>query len=144
MTLSIKLHYLLLVIYFLVIVAQSQSCLNANGESVSWWTILKVPPMTGNSGYAYFDSTMTSSNLEYFNKAVDLEISPLSQTLTLINKDRLERVAWNDEKPDNHTSSTKAHAKGIIAYGKTTGKGFLVVHSIPKYPAFLADHSIYL
>lgn len=56
----------------------------------------------------------------------------------------MERVAWNDQKPDNKTSGTKAHAKGIIAYTKLSGKGFLIVHSIPHYPAFLEDHSIYL
>lgn len=60
----------------------------------------------------------------------------------LINKDKLERVAWNDEKPNNQTSTTVAHAKGLIAYSKAAGKGFYLVHSIPKYPAFLADHTI--
>jgi len=34
----------------------SQYCLNSAGEPVSWWIILKVPPMIGNSGYGYYDS----------------------------------------------------------------------------------------
>lgn len=98
--------------------------------------------MIGNSGYAYYDSSTKSGELIYYNKTVDVQISPLTQTLTLINRESLERVAWNDEKPNNQTSSSKAHSKGIIAYGKASGKGFFIVHSIPKYPAFLDDHSV--
>lgn len=40
----------------LISLAETQSCLNSNGEPVSWWVILKVPPMIGNSGYGYYDS----------------------------------------------------------------------------------------
>ncbi len=51
-------------------------------------------------------------------------------------------MTWNDEKPDNETSSSVAHSKGIMAYNKQAGRGFYIVHSIPKYPAFLDDHTI--
>jgi len=78
----------------------------------------------------------------FVNKTVDLDNSPLTQTLGLINKDKLERVAWNDEKPNNQTSSSVAHSKGLIAYNKAAGRGFYIVHSIPKYPAFLDDHNV--
>ncbi len=40
--------------------SESQYCLNAAGEPVSWWVILKVPPMINNSGYGYYDSNMKS------------------------------------------------------------------------------------
>ncbi len=73
---------------------------------------------------------------------MDLEVSPLTQTFSQINRDKLERVAWNDEKPNNETLSSVAHSKGVIAYNKQAGRGFYIVHSIPKYPAFLDDHTI--
>lgn len=98
--------------------------------------------MIGDSGYGYYDSTTASGKIQYVAKTLDLDISPLTQTLALINKNKLERVAWNDEKPNNQTSSSKAHSKGLIAYSASTGRGFYLVHSIPKYPAFLADHTI--
>lgn len=121
----------------------SQTCLNKNGVPVAWFTILKAPPpVTDSRGYAYYDSTMISDKFIYYDSTVDLDNSPLTFTLSQINKDNLERVAWNDEKPDNKTSSTSAHAKGIIAYSLAAGKGILFIHSIPKYPAFLSNHSI--
>ncbi len=121
---------------------QTSYCLNSMGQPVSWWVILKVPPRIGKSGYGYYDSTMKSGEFIYLNNSVDLQISPLTQTLAVINQANLERVAWNDEKPNNQTSSTKAHSKGLIAYGRATGRGFYIVHSIPKYPAFFADRTI--
>lgn len=121
---------------------QTQYCLNSAGEAVSWWVILKVPPTIGNSGYGYYDSNTKTDQFAFINKTVDLEVSALTQTLGLINKDKLERVAWNDEKPNNQTSSSVAHSKGLIAYNKAAGRGFYIVHSIPKYPAFLDDHNI--
>lgn len=121
---------------------RAQSCLNSSGLPVAWWIVLKVPPTIGNSGYGYYDSNSNSGQFTFVSKTIDLDVSPLTQTLGLINKDKLERVAWNDEKPDGQTSSTSAHAKGLIAYNKATGRGFYIVHSIPKYPAFFADHTI--
>lgn len=63
-------------------------------------------------------------------------------TLAQINDLGLDRVAWNDQKPNNQTSSSKAHSKGIIAYSELSATGFYIDHSIPKYPAFLDDHSV--
>jgi hypothetical protein len=53
----------LLTIICILIVLQittSHSCLNSVGEPVSWWIILKVPPMVGDSGYGYYDSNSKS------------------------------------------------------------------------------------
>lgn len=132
----------LLLIVVLLGKLQAQNCLNSAGEPVLWWVVLKVPPTIGNSGYGYYDSNMLNGQFLFTTKTIDLDVSPLTQTFSLINKDKLERVAWNDEKPNNQTSSTLAHSKGLIAYNKATGRGFYVLHSIPKYPAFLEDHTI--
>jgi hypothetical protein len=66
----------------------------------------------------------------------------LTQTILILQSDKIERIAWNDEKPNNQTSSTGAHSKGLITYNKTTGRGFYILHSIPKYPAFFTNHSV--
>lgn len=78
---------------------KAQNCLNASGLPVAWWIVLKVPPTIGNSGYGYYDSNTNTGQFTFINKTIDLDVSPLTQTLGLINKDKLERVAWNDEKP---------------------------------------------
>jgi hypothetical protein len=67
----------------------AQSCLNSQGQMVSWWVILKVPPTIGNSGYAYYDSSTQTGTFEFVNKTVDLEVSPFTQTMSIINKDSL-------------------------------------------------------
>jgi deoxyribonuclease-2 len=52
------------------------------------------------------------------------------------NKKRLAYAFYNDETPSGKTTSSGAHAKGVIA---TDGEnGFWLIHSIPKYPAFTA------
>lgn len=53
-----------------------------------------------------------------------------------INTMSMETVAWNDEKPNNQTSFNLAHSKGFISYSFADKKGFLLSHSLPKYPAF--------
>lgn len=39
---------------------------------------------------------------------------------------------WNDEIPDGATSSSKAHSKGVMGY--TSSTGFLLRHSVPRFP----------
>lgn len=68
---------------------QSQGCLNPDGEPVSWWVILKVPPMIGNSGYGYYDSNSKNGQFQIINSKVDAEGSPLIRTFELINRETL-------------------------------------------------------
>jgi hypothetical protein len=63
--------------------------MNAAGEPVAWWIVLKVPPMIDNSGYGYYDSATRSGEIEYVAKTIDLDVSPLTQTLSVINKNKL-------------------------------------------------------
>jgi len=39
---------------------------------------------------------------------------------------------YNDETDESKKSSTRAHAKGVVLFGKT--KGFWLIHSVPRYP----------
>ncbi len=70
-------------------VTLGQYCMNAAGEPVAWWIVLKVPPMIGDSGYGYYDSASGSAQLKYVSKTIDLDVSPLTQTLGLINKNKM-------------------------------------------------------
>lgn len=49
---------------------------------------------------------------------------------------KLQSVAWNDETPAGKTSSYKAHSKTVLAYNSESFEGFMIDHSIPKFPAF--------
>jgi hypothetical protein len=79
----------LILISILLVYAHSQSCLNAAGEPVSWWVILKVPPVIKNSGYAYYDSNTRSGEFIIVSKTVDLDVSPLTQTLAVLSSDKI-------------------------------------------------------
>lgn len=85
----IKHIYTLLSLIILLKNVTTQSCLNSQGLIVSWWVILKVPPTIGNSGYAYYDSSTQTGTFVFANKTVDLEVSPFTQTMSIINKDSL-------------------------------------------------------
>lgn len=119
----------------------SDTCKNHVGTTVDWWVILKVPPKIGNSGFGYYDSTFTSGVFQFIPNHVDEGSTALTMTMHQINSMELESVAWNDEKPDNQTSFNLAHSKGFIAYSAASRKGFLISHSIPKYPAF-TNHKV--
>jgi len=48
-------------------------------------------------------------------------------------------VAWNDEHPDGKTTFSGAHSKGLIAYDADNDSGFLLTHSVPKWPSINDD-----
>lgn len=60
-------------------------------------------------------------------------------TLLQINSLKLENIAWNDQKPTGQTSTKSAHSKGLVAFSFDKKRGFLLSHSIPKYPAYSGD-----
>lgn len=95
-----------------------------------------VFPGAVTGGFGYIDSTYAAPSFVVHPEAADSAGTPMTRTLSQINTLKLESVAWNDEQPNGNTSSTKAHSKGVIAYYQKTSKGFLIVHSIPKFPAF--------
>jgi len=51
-------------------------------------------------------------------------------------------IAWNDEFPSGSTKSSGAHSKGVIAYDAKTDSGFMLTHSVPKYPTVNDDNTI--
>lgn len=41
-------------------------------------------------------------------------------------------LLYNDETPGGEVSSYRAHAKGVVVFGRSLG--FWLVHSVPKFP----------
>ena len=136
-------HSCLLITLFFIFfyVGECQKCLNHLGQAVDWWVILKVPPKIGKSGFGYYDSTYSHSSFNYVSLHVDETSTALYNTLQQINTYSLESVAWNDEKPTGQTSTTLAHSKGLIGFNATSKLGFLISHSLPKYPEYI-NHKV--
>lgn len=87
--------YFFIVLLLMASGIHAQGCLNHNGNPVSWWAVLKVPPKIGKSGFGYYDSTYSQLEFQYINAHVD-DDSALTRTLLQINADSLHSVAWND------------------------------------------------
>ena len=131
--------FIMIVLYItiaLVCQTTSLSCLDQTGQPVAWWVVLKVPPKSGTNSYGYYDSNMKTGQFQYINAMIDLSKSALTYTFDSFNEKEYDRVAWNDEKPNNQTSSTAAHSKGFIGFDLQNRSGFFFSHSIPKYPDF--------
>lgn len=125
-----------LLLVLLVSLASSQSCLDINGNPVTWWAKL-IYPGSVPGGFGYFDSTFSAPSFVQYQQSVDSTGTPLYNTLNQINTMNLQTTAWNDEMPNGTTSSTKAHSKGVLAYNQQSMLGFFLCHSIPQYPAFI-------
>ena len=126
---------ILIIAAILCLGCYSQACLDPNGNTVAWWVQLLFPGSVP-GGFAYIDSTFTSSDFTIFQETPDAANTPLTRTLTQINSMNLQSTAWNDENPNGKTSSSKAHSKGVIAYNEGSYLGFLLDHSIPQFPSF--------
>lgn len=124
-----------LVFLLVLISVNADQCLNPSGTMVNWWVQMLFPGSVP-GGFGYIDSTYTAPSFVVHQEDPDSTGTPMTRTLSQINTLKLQSVAWNDEKPDGNTSSTKAHSKGVIGYNQATHKGFFIVHSIPQFPAF--------
>lgn len=121
----------------IIIFANSQHCLNHEGNAVDWMVLLNAPG-TVSEGYLYFDSLSTQSRFKKFSQRPDATGHPINRTLSQINEmTNLDWVAWNDQNPNGSTTSVKAHSKNVLVFDKTTKDGIVIVHSMPKYPAFI-------
>ena len=114
--------------------AHAIGCLDENGHAVDWWIVYKLPNVHGNSasqegfGYAYTDP---STSLHITGRSLK-NTGALWYTLNQVYSGQEGYVMWNDETPDGKTSSTHAHAKGVMGY--TSTGGFLLRHSTPRFP----------
>lgn len=93
-------------------------------------------PTSVPGGFGYFDSSFAAPSFVFHTEEGDSSKTAMTRTLNQINTLNLSSMAWNDQFPNGSESSTKAHAKGVIGYDEGNSAGFLIVHSIPKFPAF--------
>lgn len=111
----------------------NQTCLNQNGQAVSWFLQLHNPGSVS-LGYFYYDSTFTNDQFLYSSQEPDSTGTALTRTITQLNNLGVKLLAWNDQTPSGSASSTKAHSKSLIGYDETTKQGVVIVHSMPEYP----------
>jgi deoxyribonuclease II len=131
----------------------SLSCIDNHHNPVDFWTIFKFPT---SYNYTFLTSNTIGDNLEYptsHNANLSTNNNLLANTVTQLWKYRnqnfsIDYVIWNDEdsiisveNSDDRISNDDTiplekygHSKGILAIDNTTGDGFYIIHSAPRYP----------
>jgi hypothetical protein len=89
------LQRILAIAIILVTIAHTQKCLDNNGRAVTWWVQLLIPGKV-QQGFAYFDSSFKAPSFVLFNQKADSSNTPLTRTLSQINLQKLQTLAWND------------------------------------------------
>eukprot|EP00457_Paulinella_chromatophora_P007313 gb/GEZN01007336.1/.p1 GENE.gb/GEZN01007336.1/~~gb/GEZN01007336.1/.p1 ORF type:complete len:380 (-),score=40.91 gb/GEZN01007336.1/:236-1375(-) len=118
----------------------SMDCIGDSNTSVEWWLAFKFPYGTS---YAYADNTQPSLQPSQYLMA-DQQHGALSWTVSQVyvanrtgSTDESGFVLYNDESPNGKDSSSRGHTKGVV--GLNPEAGFWLIHSLPKYPAFIKD-----
>ncbi|UXI19523.1 Casein kinase II subunit alpha [Sarcoptes scabiei] len=121
----------------------SLSCVDDRGRSIDYFIGYKIPKLEKSAdnliqkGYRYLYIGPDSGSAWTQSKhSIAEENSILGATLRpiLTNNQKYNLVVYNDQKPPIRTrgTSTRAHAKGIVAIYGT--KGFWLIHTIPQFP----------
>jgi hypothetical protein len=125
---------------------------------VAYWALFKYPKSSGiqdGLGYLYSDANSPTPSLASDN--LSTITNPFWRTLGKGNADRgawmygstapfnpllfsfLRQITlsliryYNDETPEGKTTSSRAHAKGLLM-AATDATGFWIVHSVPRFP----------
>ena len=116
-------------------------CRDEDGNAVDWFVILKYPD---GFEYAYTDANTKSRGLRKSSFTLDdPSHGALAQTLVqgLYDPEDPRTVGYymyNDEFPTGQKHGTRAHAKGIIAFGTGdqawAANSFWLIHSVPRFP----------
>lgn len=108
-------------------------CRGPGGAAVDSYVALKAP---GGQRYVYASVDSPPSALHF--QADDLSSqrsavgATLQQFLAAKSNSTVGWILYNDETPGGKTSSSYAHAKGVLVF--TQNGGFWLVHSVPKFP----------
>ncbi|KAF2077583.1 hypothetical protein CYY_001124 [Polysphondylium violaceum] len=148
-----KNHFLLIILLSLLIKdVLSAVCMrdelitNQASTEVSWWMIIKIKGFS--DLYRYFDSEMDATGQDKFQVGYFLrsKYSAFGATLLPYSTQKGVRptdtgfLAYNDNilndelLNDNSFYQAGAHEKGIIGWSKTSSKGMIIQHSLPKFP----------
>jgi deoxyribonuclease-2 len=123
------------------------SCLDNSGKAVDWWISYKLPKISMSNtyisegkGFAYMDDV--APRLEIFQSYISDQTSFLGRTLNQVYKNNgIGRIMWNDETPFGKTTSSRAHAKGVLIFNDQTG--IFVRHSVPNFPPAANQSYVY-
>ena len=129
------------------------TCLDESGKAVDWFIVYKIPRLEThprlNSGYSYafisgpqitskwrafpFHSSKNSASWKLSTRLISDSNSILGQTLDQVYKNPLKYsyIFYNDQVPGKTSSSSLAHAKGILATDASSG--FWLTHSVPHF-----------
>jgi len=139
-------HILLICAQFAL--ASGLGCIDDDGNAVDWFYAYKLPENSSQSqeaiswgdGFVYLLSSGSASSWTFSDSAAGYDDSMMGRTLHpiyLSGRDDLVYVLYNDEKPDDSTSSSRGHTKGVVVLDQDSG--FWLIHSVPKYPPVTAD-----
>jgi len=109
--------------------SKGPGCLDASGKALDFFYSFKYP---NGWDYAFMDA---KHKLAKEDTPLGKGKSAIEKTMDQLYKDtsKYSYAMWNDEPPSkSKVGKPKAHAKGMIAMGKS--QGFWLTHSIPNFP----------
>ncbi|XP_066472328.1 deoxyribonuclease-2-alpha isoform X2 [Tiliqua scincoides] len=122
------------------------SCYDDSGKPVDWFIVYKLPkphhsPTEGGMRYMYLDEhtqgwVQGRSLMNDTEGAVGRTVQQL-YTEAVGRQKEMAYVLYNDQPPDDRSSSEKGHTKGVILLDRT--QGFWMLHSTPHFPPSLAE-----
>ncbi|XP_050054148.1 cell-death-related nuclease 7 [Aphis gossypii] len=115
-------------------------CKDPNGQSVDWFTAIKLPKLKSSlsNGTIYIYMDAKNPEWTYSTGIVTKEKSAIGHTVSQMyttNQAYNESIMWivyNDEPTNGPATFTKGHSKGTVVADKSSG--FWLVHSVPKFP----------
>ncbi|QGM48680.1 DNase II-like protein [Magpiepox virus] len=120
------------------------TCVNEEGKMVDWYIVYKLPrskrASTTGSSYVYIDNINTTwrlgiNRVESQNSIFGRTLQPIYDSYKNNSKRNLGYVMYNDAVPESRNySKLFGHTKGVIAWNLYGG--FLLIHSVPKFPPF--------
>ncbi|PRP85270.1 hypothetical protein PROFUN_07040 [Planoprotostelium fungivorum] len=143
---SIKMAGQTLFVFLLVVLSASAvvRCLNNEGKGVDWWVILKYPILSQGgdvgSGFAYTYADAKSPSFKYSSLRLDSDgaiPNTLNQVYNNSGSDSIGYLMYNDESPDGSQHESFAHMKGVMGFDSKVG--FLLSHSVPRWPPASSD-----
>merc|ERR1711991_243401 len=122
----------------LVGVASALSCLDEGGNPADWFVAMKRPDGTT---YYYTDASSSTGGRLHLSSSDLNSPGAIYYSVGQIYRQNSTQglLVWNDETPDDHQSSSHAHAKGML-YFDSYG-GMYLVHSSPHFPPSSGGYS---